>query len=213
MTAAPLELAEELRDRGVVAVVRGPSARAAVVAARALARGGITAIELTFTVPSAEEAIAELAGEEGLLVGAGTVLDADQARAAVAAGARYLVAPNLDPAVVEAARELGAPLLPGALTPTEVAAAMRVAPVVKLFPAGLGGPAHLGALRGPFPGLRAVPTGGVSADNLADWLDAGALAVGAGSDLCPAEAVAAGDEDALRARAERYAAALRAARS
>jgi 2-dehydro-3-deoxyphosphogluconate aldolase/(4S)-4-hydroxy-2-oxoglutarate aldolase len=205
--------AGELERRGVVAVVRGGSAEAAAAAARALAEGGVTAVEVTYTVPGAADALRSLAAERDLLVGAGTVLTPEQAREAVAAGARFLVAPNFDEAVVRAAAELGAPLLPGVLTATEVAAAMRACPVVKLFPAGTGGPSHLRALRGPFPGLRAVPTGGVSADNLGEWLAAGAIAVGAGSDLCPAAAVDAFDHDEIRRRARRYRSALDAARA
>lgn len=201
-------IAEELRRRGIVAVIRGSRAEAAAAAGRALADGGITAVEVTFTVPGACEAVAELAAAPELLVGAGTVLTPEQAREAVAAGARYLVAPNLDPAVVDAADALGVPLLPGVLTPTEVAAAMPRCPVLKVFPASFGGPAYLRALRGPFPGLNAVPTGGVSAENLGEWLAAGALAVGAGGDLCPPSAVDAGDLDAIRARARAYARAL-----
>jgi 2-dehydro-3-deoxyphosphogluconate aldolase / (4S)-4-hydroxy-2-oxoglutarate aldolase len=208
-----MTLAAELEQRGIVAVVRCGSPDAAVAAARALADGGVTAIEVTFTVPGADEAIRLLAAHERLLVGAGTVLTRDQARTAAAAGARYLVAPNLDPEVADAADELALPLVPGVLTPTEVAAAQRRHPLVKLFPAGLGGPGLLRALRGPFPDLRAIPTGGVTADNLGEWLAAGAVAVGAGSDLCPPELADAIDVAEIRRRAERYARALREARA
>ncbi|HEU4657114.1 MAG TPA: bifunctional 4-hydroxy-2-oxoglutarate aldolase/2-dehydro-3-deoxy-phosphogluconate aldolase [Capillimicrobium sp.] len=207
------EIVTELGRRGVVAVVRGSSPQGAVAAGRALAEGGVTAIEVTFTVPRAAEAIRELAADERLLVGAGTVLTRRQAHEAVAAGARYLLAPNLAADVTEAARELDTVLLPGVMTPTEVAAAMREHRVVKLFPADLGGPGYLKALRGPFPDLRAIPTGGVTADNIAAWLGAGALAVGAGGDLCPPASVDALDAADLRRRAERYAEALRAARA
>lgn len=206
------QIAAELERRGIVAVVRGGSPQAATAAARALADGGVTAVEVTFTVPRAAEAIRAIAADERLLVGAGTVLTRGRAHEAVAAGARYLIAPNLDLDVAEAARELDTPLLPGALTPTEVAAAMRHHALVKLFPGDLGGPAYLKALRGPFPDLRAVPTGGVRADNVGAWLAAGAVAVGAGGDLCPPAAVDAFDGDEIRGRAERYVAALREAR-
>ncbi len=202
-------IVDELRRRRIVAVVRGGSATAAEAAARALADGGVTAIEVTFTVPGACEAIAALASERDLLIGAGTVLTAHDAHAAVAAGARYLIAPNFDPTVADAADALGVPLLPGVLTPTEVAAARRRCSIVKVFPASLGGPGYLRALRGPFPDLLAVPTGGVSVDNAAEWLAAGALAVGAGGDLCPPGSVDAGDTDELRRRARAYVEAVR----
>jgi 2-dehydro-3-deoxyphosphogluconate aldolase / (4S)-4-hydroxy-2-oxoglutarate aldolase len=207
------EFVDELRRHGVMAVVRGASAEAAAAAATALAEGGVRAIEVAYTVPQAADALRSLAGQHELLLGAGTVLTTAQAREAVAAGARYLVAPNFDPTVADAAASLGVPLLAGVLTPTEVAVAMPRCPVLKLFPANIAGPAYLRALRGPFPALRAVPTGGVRADNIAEWLDAGALAVGAGSDLCPPTVVDAGDLVALRLRAAAYSRALRHARA
>jgi len=198
-------LRAELARRGVVAVLRAGSAERAVGAARALAEGGVTAIEVTFSVPDAPAAIAELAPDESLLVGAGTVVSADQVDAAVRAGARFVVSPHLDDAVLDAAKRNGVPALPGVLTPTEVARSARRCSLVKLFPASLGGPAFLAALKEPFPGVDFVPTGGVTADNLGDWLRAGAVAVGAGGDLCPRAAIESGDADALRARARRYA--------
>jgi 2-dehydro-3-deoxyphosphogluconate aldolase/(4S)-4-hydroxy-2-oxoglutarate aldolase len=202
------ELRRELERRGIVAVLRASSAERAVAAGRALADGGVTMLEVTFTVPDATAAIERLADDDRLLVGAGTVLTPDQARRAVQAGARFLVSPHLDHAVLDAADELDVPALPGVFTPTEVAAAARRCSVMKLFPASVGGPALLTALRGPFPELAVVPTGGVDASNVADWLSAGAVAVGAGSDLCPPEIVEGGDLGVLRDRAERYVAAF-----
>ena len=155
------ELRRELAERGILAVVRAGSADRAVAAGNALAEGSVTAIEVTFTVPDAVLAIARLAADDSLLVGAGTVLTPDQAAAAVQAGARFVVSPHLDERVLDAAEELGVPALPGVFTPTEVARAMRRCSLVKLFPASLGGPALLSALRGPFPDLAAIPTGGV----------------------------------------------------
>lgn len=207
------ELRRDLADRGILAVVRAGSADRAVAAGNALAESSVTAIEVTFTVPDAALAIARLAADDSLLVGAGTVLTPDQAAAAVQAGARFVVSPHLDDRVLDAAEELGVPALPGVFTPTEVARAMRRCSLVKLFPASLGGPALLSALRGPFPDLAAIPTGGVDSANLGDWLAAGAVAVGVGADLCPPGAVEAEDADALRSHAERYVAALTAARS
>jgi 2-dehydro-3-deoxyphosphogluconate aldolase/(4S)-4-hydroxy-2-oxoglutarate aldolase len=207
------ELRAELAARGVVAVLRAASAQRAVAAARALAEGGVTAIEVTFTVPDAGRAIAELTQDEELLVGAGTVLTAAQASTAADARAQFLVSPNLDEQVLDAAGRLGVPALPGVLTPTELARAARRCSLVKLFPASLGGPGLLAALRGPFPGVGLVPTGGVSASNISDWLAAGAVAVGAGAELCPAGAIEAGDTDLLRARAEEFIGAFQAARA
>jgi 2-dehydro-3-deoxyphosphogluconate aldolase / (4S)-4-hydroxy-2-oxoglutarate aldolase len=209
----PPRLSSDLAERGILAVVRASSARRAVAAGQALAEGSVTAIEVTFTVPDAPLAIARLAADDTLLVGAGTVLTPDQATAAVHAGARFLVSPHLDERVLDAADALGVPALPGVLSPTEVARATVRCSLVKLFPASIGGPELLAALRGPYPDLAAIPTGGVDSGNLGDWLAAGAIAVGAGSDLCPPAAVEAGDSKALRANAERYVAALAAARS
>jgi 2-dehydro-3-deoxyphosphogluconate aldolase / (4S)-4-hydroxy-2-oxoglutarate aldolase len=205
------QLRAELAARGVVAVLRAGSAERAIAAARALAAGGVTAVEITFSVPDAPGAIAKLAADESLLVGAGTVLTPDQAEAAVGAGARFLVSPGLDERVLDVAGRLGVPALPGVFTPTEVARAARRCSLMKLFPASLGGPALLAALRGPFPDLAFVPTGGVSASTVGDWLAAGATAVGASGDLCPPEAIEAGDTGLLRERAERYTAAFAAA--
>jgi 2-dehydro-3-deoxyphosphogluconate aldolase / (4S)-4-hydroxy-2-oxoglutarate aldolase len=202
------QLRAELAERGIVAVLRAGSAERAVAAARALAEGGVTAIEVTFSVPDAPSVIAELATDESLLVGAGTVLSADQVDAAVHAGARFVVSPNIDEEVLDAAESRGVPALPGVFTPTEVARAARRCSLLKLFPASLGGPALLGALREPFPGLAFVPTGGVTAGGIGDWLRAGAIAVGAGGDLCPREAIEAADLEQLRARARHYAAAF-----
>ncbi len=207
------QLRAELAARGVVAVLRAGSAERAVAAARALAAGGVTAVEVTFTVPDAPGAIAELAADESLLVGAGTVLTADQADAAVRAGARFLVSPGLDDQVLDAAERLGVPALPGVFTPTEVARAARRCSLMKLFPASLGGPTLLAALRGPFPDLAFVPTGGVSASTVGEWLAAGAIAVGASGDLCPPDAIEARDTGLLQERAERYVAAVAAVRS
>jgi 2-dehydro-3-deoxyphosphogluconate aldolase / (4S)-4-hydroxy-2-oxoglutarate aldolase len=202
------QLRAELAERGIVAVLRAGPAERAVAAARALAEGGVTAIEVTFSVPDAPSVIAELATDESLLVGAGTVLSADQVDAAAHAGARFVVSPNLDEQVLDAAEGRDIPALPGVLTPTEVARAARRCSLMKLFPASLGGPAFLAALREPFPGLAFVPTGGVTADGIGDWLRAGAIAVGAGGDLCSRDAIEAGDLKSLRERARRYAAAF-----
>lgn len=203
---------EELRTRGVVAVVRAASPALAVTASRALADGGVTAIEVTYTVPDAAQAIAELVQDERLLVGAGTITTEAQAREAVAAGARYLVSPHTCEAALDVADEAGIPALPGVFTPSEVFAASSRSRLLKLFPANVGGIGLLKSLLGPFPDFQFVPSGGVSADNLGEWLAAGAVAVSAGGSLAPAKAVADGDVETLAASARRWSEALTAAR-
>jgi 2-dehydro-3-deoxyphosphogluconate aldolase/(4S)-4-hydroxy-2-oxoglutarate aldolase len=199
---------QRLRDEQVLAVIRADSADAAVQAGRALAAGGIRALEVAFTTPDALAAIRELAADEELFVGAGTVLSGDQASAAIDAGAAFLVSPSLVPDALAVARAAGVLALPGALTPTEVVAAAELADVVKLFPASLGGVSYLKALLAPLPDLHIVPTGGVSAANATEWLAAGALAVGAGGDLCPPALIAEGEFGELTNRARSYREAL-----
>lgn len=199
---------QRLRAEGLLAVLRAPSAARAVAAARALAEGGIRAIEVTYSTPDAPSAIRELAADPTLIVGAGTVLDADQAERALEAGAAFLVSPSLAFPVLDIADAASALAIPGALTPTEVVAAAERAPVVKLFPASVVGPGYLRALLAPLPDLRVLPTGGVIADNVADWRAAGAFALGAGGDLCPGPLIAAGELAALTENARRYRRAL-----
>ncbi|WP_223172446.1 bifunctional 4-hydroxy-2-oxoglutarate aldolase/2-dehydro-3-deoxy-phosphogluconate aldolase [Microbacterium sp. NIBRBAC000506063] len=147
-------------------------------------------------------------------VGAGTVTTAAQAEQAADAGAEFLVSPGTLPSLAEAMRATGRVTMTGALTPSEVMLALELGvDVVKIFPASLGGPGFLGALRGPFPDAPLMPTGGVTPDNVADWFAAGALAVGAGGDLASSALLAASDWDAIEQRAVRFAEALRAART
>ena len=204
-----------LRAATVVAVLRAPSAEAGVLATDALVSGGITGIEITYSTPDAAAVIREVRRRHGDAVhlGAGTVLRPAQAHAAVEAGAEFLVSPGTEPELAGAMLGTGVTVLSGALTPSEVMTALRLGVhVVKLFPASLGGPAFLRSLRGPFPDVAFVPTGGVSPGNVADWLAAGAVAVGAGSELCSPQAMAAGDWAAITASAERFSAAARSAR-
>ncbi len=201
--------AGRMAEAGIVAVLRAPSADGAVRASRALAAGGIHAVEITFTTPDAPDAVARLRTEDpDLLVGVGTVLTTDQLRAAIAAGAHFAVSPHTDADLAALAAEHALTYIPGALTPTEVVGAARLSPVVKLFPASLGGPSYLRALREPLADVQLVPTGGVRADNLGDWFRAGALAVGAGGQLCPGDLIARGDFDTITARARTFADAL-----
>jgi 2-dehydro-3-deoxyphosphogluconate aldolase / (4S)-4-hydroxy-2-oxoglutarate aldolase len=204
------ETLERLREATVIAVLRTPDAGSAVRAAHALADGGVRAIELTFTTPGAEDAVRRARVELGddVVVGAGTIRDRAQLEAALAAGAEFLVTPHLDLVLLAAMVATGRLALPGTLTPSEVAAALEGgAEAVKLFPASAFGPSYLKALQGPFPGLPVVPTGGIGPGDVQAWLDAGAVAVGAGGDLCPSALVAEGRWEELTATAERYLAA------
>ena len=213
-TSTPDPLAA-LRATTVVAVLRAPTAEAGILATDALVAGGITGIEITYSTPDAAAVIREVRRRHpaAVLLGAGTVLEPAQAEEAVGAGAQFLVSPGTAPDLAGAMLGTGATVLSGALTPGEVMTALRLGVhVVKLFPASLGGPAYLKALRGPFPQVSFVPTGGVSAGNLAEWLAAGAIAVGAGGELCPAAALAAGDWDTITSTARQFAAAARRAR-
>lgn len=189
-----------LREAQTVAVVRARDGAEAVEIAVALAEGGLQAIELTFTTPGAAEAVAEARRrlEPEVLLGAGTITTSEQVAASIEAEADFLVSPHLDPALFEAMLASGRLALPGVLTPSEVAAALRAgAAAVKLFPAASVGVAHMQALLGPFPGLQVVPTGGISVDAARGWLDGGAAAVGLGSELIPRELRDAHDWDAV----------------
>ena len=204
------------RATGILAVLRAPSPESALHAAEAMIRGGVTGIEVTYSTPEAPAVIRELVARHGdaTHVGAGTVTTEAEAIAAADAGAAFLVSPGTLPDLTAAMRATGAVVMTGALTPTEVMTALRLgADVVKIFPASLGGPPYLHALRGPFPHAPLMPTGGVTPANLADWYAAGAVAVGAGGDLANSAAIAAADWDDLTARARRFTAALHAYRT
>jgi len=168
---------------GVIAVVRLPESAGLRSVAAALVAGGVSAVEITLTTPGALEAITELASHGGgAVVGAGTVLDEKAARNVIAAGARFVVSPTLDRGVVRYCRDQGVPCLPGAFTPTELLEAWRAgAELVKLFPASALGPRYLREVLAPLPFLRVVPSGGVSLENTAEWIRAGAAAVSVGS--------------------------------
>ena len=192
---------KELRDSRVVAILRLRDHGLAVEVAHALAGGGIRVLELTQDDPGALEALRAVSALPELVVGAGTVLDPGTVAAVADAGARFVVAPNTDARVICAARAAGLEPIPGALTATEVAGALAAgATLVKLFPAGPLGPAYLRALRGPFESVEFVPTGGIAHDAIGEWLDAGAVAVGLGSDLVSARPTDA-DLEGIAARA------------
>lgn len=177
-----------IRDLGVLAVLRGPSADLTVQMVDALVAGGIRGIEVTYTTPNATEVVGTLNGQYGddILLGMGTVTTPAEAEAALAAGAQFLVSPHCEDELAHAMVAAGVPVMIGAFTPSEVVHAHRLgADVVKLFPASTGGPEHMKALHGPFPDIPLMPTGGVSRDNVHEWFAAGAFAVGVGSALCP----------------------------
>lgn len=193
---------KELRDTRVIAILRLRDHGLAVEVCDALLRGGIRVLEVTLDDPAALAALRRVAGLDAV-VGAGTVLDAATVAAAADAGARFVVSPNTDARVIAASLDAGLTPLPGALTATEVAAAVEAgAEYVKLFPAGPMGPAYLRALRGPFERVRFVPTGGIAHDAAHEWIAAGAVAVGLGSDLVaarPTDADLSGIEERARA--------------
>jgi 2-dehydro-3-deoxyphosphogluconate aldolase/(4S)-4-hydroxy-2-oxoglutarate aldolase len=195
----------------VVCVVRAPQLPDAQALCHALAAGGIRTVELTFTTPDVLRHLREAADAvaPGVVLGVGTVVSADDARAAIDAGARFLVTPGLRSAVAAVATAAGIPILIGALTPTEVLQAHEAgASAVKVFPASAFGPSYLSSLRGPHPDIPLVPSGGVTADNARDYLEHGALAVTAGTGVVPPGTVAAGDWAEITRRAREFVARL-----
>jgi 2-dehydro-3-deoxyphosphogluconate aldolase/(4S)-4-hydroxy-2-oxoglutarate aldolase len=212
----PKNVLRQIREIGIVPVVRATSPDEALAAVEAIRAGGVPILEITLTVPGAIEIIRRLSatiGEEAV-IGAGTVLDAGTAEACVAAGARFIVSPSLDVPTIETCRRLGVPVFPGALTPTEVVTAWKAgADAVKLFPANaVGGPSYLKSLKAPLPQIELVPTGGVSLTNAADFIAAGAMAIGVGADLVDLAAIRRGDAAAVTEKARQYVAAVAKAR-
>ena len=205
-----MSVVERIRRIGIIPVVRAGSSDEALAAVEAIRAGGIPILEITLTVPGAVQVIAELTRRLGddALIGAGTVLDADTARACIDAGARFIVSPSLDIATIETCRRLGVPVFPGALTPTEVVTAWKAgADAVKVFPANaVGGAAYLKSLKAPLPQIELIPTGGVSLDNAAAFIAAGAFALGVGADLVK------GDAASITEKARQYVAAVASAR-
>ncbi|ELZ47440.1 2-dehydro-3-deoxyphosphogluconate aldolase/4-hydroxy-2-oxoglutarate aldolase [Halorubrum californiense DSM 19288] len=205
---------DRITDGGVIAILRGVARDDAVAVADAVVDAGVTALEVTADTPDATASIAAIAERvDDALVGAGTVLDAETARAAQLAGAEFLVTPTVNRDVIRTANRYGTPVVVGAYTPTEAIEAFEAgADAVKVFPAKTGGPDHVAAIGGPLPQVPLVPTGGVGPDNAADYVDAGAVAVGVGSSIVDDEAIADGDFDAIRANARAVVEAVAAAR-
>src|SRR5881227_609091 len=206
----------QVLDCGIVAVVRSPDSQQLVEVARALAEGGVTVVEITMSVPNALEVLRQVRQALGdrLLLGAGTVLDPETARAVLLAGAEYIVAPTLNLDVIRLCRRYGKLVMPGAFTPTEILTAWEAgADVVKVFPAEVVGPAYFKALRGPLPQIRLMPTGGVDLTTAAAFLKAGACCLGIGSQLVEPAAVSARNFDRIRDLARQYAAIVQETRA
>lgn len=205
-----------IREMGLLAVIRGPSIEVTLDTVDALIKGGVRGIEITYTTPQAARVVQKLDekfGEE-ILLGMGTLTKIGQVEEAKSAGARFIVSPHLEANLADAMVASGLGVMIGAFTPSEVVQAFTVgSDVVKVFPGSLGGPAYMKALRGPFPDIPMMPTGGVNPDNLVAWFQAGAFAVGAGSSLCPSSWAIEGRFDEITQRAKDFVAAVETARN
>ena len=209
-------IASQIEQLGIVAVIRlkDPARVRGVV--DALAAGGVRALEVTMTVPRAVELIREIAPTlpDGFLLGAGTVTDGETARAVIDAGASFIVGPVFRPDVVVACHDHDVPAIPGCFSPTEILAAHEIgADIIKVFPATALGPQYIKDVRAPLPQVKLMPTGGVSIDNAADWIRAGAVAVGIGSALLDTKAIDSGRLEVITANAQRLVANVAGARA
>jgi 2-dehydro-3-deoxyphosphogluconate aldolase / (4S)-4-hydroxy-2-oxoglutarate aldolase len=207
---------QKLQQLGVMAVIRGPSPELTLKMVEALVAGGVRGIEITYSTPKAAEVVRQLEKQFGdqIVLGMGTLTAPAQVEEALDAGARFLVSPMNESMLAKAMIASGVPVMIGALTPTEVFQAYRQgSDVVKVFPGSLGGPSYMKALKAPFPDIPMMPTGGVSATNIGDWLAAGAFAVGAGSELCPPKLAKEGRFDEISTKAVEFIKALEEARS
>lgn len=208
------QVAAKIAADRVVAVIRLADASKLLPVIEAVGKGGVQCIEITMTVPNAVELIREVSAQvsDDILIGAGTVLDAETAEAVIDAGARFVVSPVLSEEVIATCRKHDIYCAPGCYTPTEILKAYRLgADVVKVFPATSLGPKYFKDLKGPFPYIPLMPTGGVSIDNAHEWIAAGAVAVGIGSDLLDKKAIDEGRFEVLTERAARMAANVRKA--
>ena len=207
-----IDILSRLKNAGVIAVVRGKSKEEALNACHAIIKGGLTGIELTFTVPQADQVIKEhlsfYKNQPEIVIGAGTVLDAVTARLAILAGAEYIVSPSFDQETAEMCNLYQIPYLPGCMTITEIKTALKSGvDIVKLFPGSAYGPSIISAFKAPMPQVNIMPTGGVSLDNMKEWFDAGVVTVGVGGNLlAPA---ATGDFDKVTEVAQQYAAKMK----
>ena len=206
-----------ITDIGIVPVVRTNSADSAIKAIEAIHTGGVRAAEITMTVPGAIRALEKVADKFGdrIMLGAGTVLDPETARTCMLAGAQFFVTPSLKLSTIEIVKRYSKVICPGALTPTEVVTAWEAgADVVKIFPAGnVGGPKYIKALKGPFPHIEMIPTGGVNLETAGEFLKAGACAVAVGGELVDAKSIQEGRFDIIEDRARQYLAVIAKARA
>jgi 2-dehydro-3-deoxyphosphogluconate aldolase/(4S)-4-hydroxy-2-oxoglutarate aldolase len=211
------EVVQTIRDVGIIPVVRAQSADEAMKAIDAIRAGGVSLLEITMTVPGAVGVIEEVSQRYGgeALVGAGTVLDAETARACILAGAQFIVSPALNLDTIAVCRRYDVAVMPGALTPTEVVHAWSAgADFVKVFPAGaMGGASYIKALKAPLPQIELVPTGGVSLKTAADFIKAGASALGVGADLVDLKAIREGQQQVITERAREFVKIVRDARA
>jgi 2-dehydro-3-deoxyphosphogluconate aldolase / (4S)-4-hydroxy-2-oxoglutarate aldolase len=211
------QILASMLEIGVVPVVRTPTAEAAIRSIEAIHRGGIRAAEITMTVPGAIRALEKVADQFGdsIVLGAGTVLDPETARACMLAGAQFFVTPALNLKTIEIAQRYSRPIMPGALTPTEVVNAWEAgADIVKIFPASaVGGAKYIKALKGPFPQIEMIPTGGVNLETAGDFLKAGACAVAVGGELIDAATIKEGKYEVFEERARQYLEAVQRARA
>ena len=215
MRAGREAITAAIEEAGIVAVIRMKNPERLRSVVDAIAAGGVRVLEVTMTVPGAVDLIAELAPAlpDGFLLGAGTVTDAATASRVIDAGARFVVGPVFRRDVIAVCHGRGAAVMPGCFTPTEILDAWESgADIVKVFPATALGPGFFKDVRGPLPQVKMMPTGGVTIDNAADWIRAGAVAVGVGTALLDAKAIADGNYDVLRSNAERIVANVRAAK-
>jgi 2-dehydro-3-deoxyphosphogluconate aldolase / (4S)-4-hydroxy-2-oxoglutarate aldolase len=199
-------------DAQVVAVIRGPSEELSLKMVDALIKGGITGVEITYSTPNAAEVVKALHLKYGdqITLGMGTLIEPAQTFEAKEAGARFLVSPVCDPVLGKAMIDTGLVVMIGALSPTEILQAFKLgSDVVKIFPGSLLGPSYVRALKGPFPQIPIMPTGGVSASNVAEWFAAGVVAVGAGSELCPPQLAKEGKFNEISTRAKEFLEAAR----
>lgn len=209
------QIVQQIESTGVVAIIRASSSGELIDVVNALREGGVTCIEVTMTTPNALEVIRaarEKVGDQAA-IGVGSVLDAETARAAILAGAQFVVAPITDLPTIEVCKRYSAPVIPGAMTPTEIVRAWQAgADFVKVFPTGSLGASYLNDLRGPLPQIRMVPTGGITLDNAAEFIRAGASALGIGSALVRKDRVKAKDFNAIKQAAGQWLRCVKQAR-
>jgi 2-dehydro-3-deoxyphosphogluconate aldolase/(4S)-4-hydroxy-2-oxoglutarate aldolase len=210
------EVLEKVKELGLLAVIRGPSPELTVEMVAALVAGGILGIEITYSTPNAEDVVRTLTRKfaNSIVIGMGTLTKPEQSLSAKEAGASFLVSPICEPILVKSMVASGLLSMAGALTPTEVFQTYELGTdVIKVFPGSLGGPAYVKALKGPFPYIPMMPTGGVNAGNIAEWFAAGVVAVGAGSELCPPQLAREGKFDEISRRAAEFVQVVKSSRN